>query len=87
MSDAPMCAWCGSTGHTLVDCVLAPPPEPSSEGLNMVAKFKMADIVSIINKLDSLPPDHEPDKSDLWEAIRRIEDIAKSYVLKDFEDE
>jgi hypothetical protein len=34
-------------------------------------------ILKVVSKLDSLPADHEPTVDDLWEAIRRIERIAK----------
>ena len=41
MSDTPMCTWCGSTGHTLVDCLLAPTlDEVSAEGLELVDRFR-----------------------------------------------
>ena len=41
MSDAPMCTWCGSTGHTLVDCPIAPiPDEMCGEGLELVDRFR-----------------------------------------------
>ena len=41
MSDTQMCTWCGSTGHTLVDCLLAPKPdEMSAEGLKLVDRFR-----------------------------------------------
>jgi len=87
MSNTLMCTWCASTEHSLSDCPIAPKPgidfvfddAAHAEGLNLVSRFKMYGILNIIKKLDSLPPDHEPDKDDLWEAIRRIEDIAKGY--------
>lgn len=34
-------------------------------------------IQTIIMELDQLPMDHEPKVSDLWEALRRIETLAK----------
>ena len=45
MSETPMCTWCGSTGHTLVDCLLAPTldemsAEMSAEGLKLVDRFR-----------------------------------------------
>tara|TARA_R100000808_G_C2128401_1_gene138123 strand:+ start:748 stop:888 length:141 start_codon:yes stop_codon:yes gene_type:complete len=36
----------------------------------------MKEILKIIKKLDELPPDHEPECDDLWEALRSIERIA-----------
>jgi len=41
MSDTPMCTWCASTEHTLVDCPIAPKPEVDSvEGLYWVKRFR-----------------------------------------------
>ena len=37
----------------------------------------MSKILEIIQKLDDLPTDHELETEDLWEALRRIEVIAK----------
>ena len=51
MSDTPMCTWCTSTEHTLVDCPIAPKPgvdfvfddDGIAVGLKMVERFnKMA---------------------------------------------
>ena len=39
-------------------------------------KYKI-EILDIIQKLDDLPADHEPDTSDLWDAIRRIKPILE----------
>tara|TARA_R100000008_G_C3443231_1_gene95537 strand:+ start:174 stop:296 length:123 start_codon:yes stop_codon:yes gene_type:complete len=32
-------------------------------------------ILSIIDELDNLPADHEPDVEHLWDAIRRIQNL------------
>tara|TARA_Y100000310_G_scaffold62719_1_gene58001 strand:- start:32 stop:211 length:180 start_codon:yes stop_codon:yes gene_type:complete len=48
MSDTPMCTWCASTEHTLVDCPIAPKPgidfvfddAAHAEGLNLVNRFR-----------------------------------------------
>jgi len=48
MNNAPMCTWCASIGHTLVDCPIAPELADTVdanivEGLKMVKRFnKMA---------------------------------------------
>ena len=47
MSDTPMCTWCASIGHTLVDCPIAPKPgvdfvfddDGIAQGLKMVERF------------------------------------------------
>ena len=38
---------------------------------------QMEKILNIIEHLDALPEDHEPDLEILWDTIRSIEDIAK----------
>ena len=44
MSDTPMCTWCASIGHTLVDCPIAPiPDEMCAEGLELVDRFRKMD--------------------------------------------
>ena len=40
----------------------------------------MSDILSIIEDLDSLPNVHEPEVDDLWEAIRRIQSVARREI-------
>ena len=48
MSNAPMCTWCGDTGHSLSDCPIAPELADERfadiiEGLKMAKRFsKMA---------------------------------------------
>lgn len=37
---------------------------------------KLAEVVGIIGRLNDLPGDHEPDRSQLWHAIRQIETIV-----------
>lgn len=34
-------------------------------------------VLAVIDELDALPADHEPDTEDLWEALRRIESIFR----------
>ncbi len=48
MSDTPMCTWCASTEHTLVDCPIAPKPgvdfvfdaDGIAQGIKMVERFR-----------------------------------------------
>jgi hypothetical protein len=48
MSDTPMCTWCASTEHTLVDCPIAPKEgvdfvfdaDGIAQGIKMVERFR-----------------------------------------------
>ena len=56
-----------------------PVPDPDAEPPEEV----LSKILEIIQELDDLPNDHEPDTGDLWEGIRRIERVFRGWLETD----